>query len=72
MDLGLPIKPITGGYTFVAMNGQNLGVVGSAEVLHLVTNSNEVTRNGKDTFVVGLLADYDVNPTPNFRRKTLH
>ena len=64
------------------MNRQNLGVVGSAEVLHLVTDSNRVTRNSKDTFVVGPLADYDVilgmpwlsvwNPTPDFRRKTLH
>ena len=42
------------------MNGQNLGVVGSAEVLYLVTNSDRVTRNSKDTFVVGPLADYDV------------
>ena len=60
MDLSLPIKPITGSYTFVAMNRQNLGVVGSAEVLYLVTNSDGVTRNSKDMFVVGPLADYDV------------
>jgi transposase InsO family protein len=70
-----------GSKRYVAMNGQDMGVIGKTEALHTVLDSHGNAQHGKDKFVIGPVHGYDVvlgmpwlaawNPVPDFASKTI-
>jgi hypothetical protein len=70
-----------GSKQYVAMNGQDIGVIRKTEALYTVLDSHGNAQHGKDKFIIGPVHGYDVvlgmpwlaawNPVPDFASKTI-
>jgi gag-polyprotein putative aspartyl protease len=79
-ELGIQIAKGEGP-RFQTLNGQDLAVLGQAEVVYTIKDSLGKNQGGKGTFTIGEIEGFDMvlgmpwleewNPLPNFQQKTI-